>query len=177
MHPELDRLLAPGFVEDLAEVDMAELRMRRTACQQREETVSYLRRVIQVRLDLLGSEFARRQSGDAPVDTNELIARLPEILADHGRPPGFGQAPRGLRLPDIHDDLEAVVDGIVAPGLLADMAAISDDDLTSIVERLEALERDVSDVRRQLHLQIDRLQAEVTRRYRSGEASVDSLLQ
>lgn len=177
MHPELDRLLDPGFAEDLAAVDMAELRLRRAACQAREESVSYLRRVIQVRLDLLGTELTRRQAGGAPIESEELIARLPEILADHGRAPGFGQPPRELRIPDIDDDLQALVDAIAQPGLLADMSSISSDDLVTMVEQLEELEHDVSAARRGLHLQIDRLQAEVTRRYRSGEATVDSLLQ
>lgn len=177
MHPELDRLLDPGFAEDLAGVDMAEVRQRRAACQQREESVSYLRRIIQVRLDLLGTERARRQSGDVPIPSDELIARLPEILSDHGRAPGFGQAPRGLRLPDIQGDLEGLVDDIVTPSRLADMAAIPADELLSLIERLETLEQEVSATRRSLHVQIDRLQAEVTRRYRSGEATVDALLQ
>lgn len=177
MHPELDRLLDPGFAEDLAGVDMAEVRSRRAACQHREESISYLRRIIQVRLDLLGSEMARRQSGEAPIPSDELIARLPTILADHGRAPGFGQPPRELRLPDIDADLEALVDDIIAPGRLNDMASIPSGELESLLERLASLEQDVSTVRRTLHLQIDRLQAEVTRRYRSGEASVDALLQ
>jgi hypothetical protein len=177
MHPELDRLLDPRFAEGLAGLDMAEVRMRRAACQHREEAVSYLRRVIQVRLDLLGTEMARRQSGEAPIATDELVARLPEILADHGRAPGFGQAPRGLRLPDIQDELVALVDEIVPPGQLSEMSGIGDDDLASLVDRLEALEHEVSSTRHQLHAQIDLLQAEVTRRYRSGEATVDSLLQ
>lgn len=177
MHPELDRLLDPGFTEDLTGVDMPEVRARREACQHREESVSYLRRIIQVRLDLLGSELGRRQSGEAPIATDELIARLPEILADHGRAPGFGQAPRELRIPDIDADLEALVDDIIAPGRLSQMASIPADELVSLLERLEALEHDVSATRRTLHNQIDRLQAEVTRRYRSGEATVDTLLQ
>jgi hypothetical protein len=44
-------------------------------------------------------------------------------------------------------------------------------------DRLEALEREISDRRRQFFDRIDTLQAEITRRYRTGEASVESLLQ
>ena len=176
MHPELDRLLDPAYADDLTGLDMAEVRMRRAACQQREESVSYLRRVIQVRLDLLGTELARRQSGEAPADMEALIARLPDILSEHSRAPGFGQAPRDLRLPDIDDELTALVDEIISPRRLSEVHQIDSDDLAGLVDRLEALEHDVSGMRRQLHAQIDQLQAEITRRYRSGEASVDSLL-
>src|SRR5690606_25907483 len=150
--------------------------LRRAACQVREESASYLRRVIQVRLDLLGTELARRQSGEPPSHTDDLIARLPEILADHGRAPGLGQAPRGLRLPDIDGELVDLVDEIAPAGHLSDMATIDDSDLGRMVDELGALEHEVSLTRRQLHGQIDLLQAEVTRRYRTGEATVDSLL-
>jgi hypothetical protein len=48
--------------------------------------------------------------------------------------------------------------------------------LRSASEALEDLERDVSSQRRAVFDVIDRLQEELVRRYRSGEASVDSLL-
>ena len=177
MHPELDRMLDPGFADGLESLDMAEVRRRRAACQQREESVSYLRRVIQVRLDLLGTELAHRRSGDRPADTHELIARLPDILSEHGRSPGFGQAPRDLNMPDIDDELVRLVDDVISPGRLGDLAGIDLDEVARLVDELEALEQEVSAARRQLHGHIDALQAEITRRYRSGEASVDALLQ
>ncbi len=43
-------------------------------------------------------------------------------------------------------------------------------------ERLDVLERSVSSQRKAVFEIVDRLQAEVVRRYRSGEATVDSLL-
>lgn len=177
MHPELDRLLDPRYAEGLTEVDLAEVRLRRAACQQREESVSYLRRIIQVRLDLLGVELGRRQAGEPPASTDDLLARLPEILAEHTRGPGLGQAPRDLKLPDIDDDLVALVDEIISPRQLGELIDLADDELRGLVDRLEELEHEVSSVRRQLHAHIDMLQADVTRRYRSGEASVDALLQ
>lgn len=177
MHPELDRLLDPDYVDQLADLDIAEVRSRRAACQHREESVSYLRRVIQVRLDLLGTELARRQDGAAPATVDELLARLPEVLSEHSRAPGLGQAPRELQLPEIDDELTGVVDGIIGPGQLSVLHELDVDDMGSIIDQLEALEHQVSSTRRQLHSQIDRLQSEITRRYRSGEANVDALLQ
>ncbi|MGY6502644.1 MAG: RsiG family protein [Acidimicrobiales bacterium] len=176
MHPELDRLIDASFVDGVTDLPIEELRSRRFLCQAREESVSYLRRVVQVRLDLLGTELAHRQSGDAPADTDELLARLPEVLSEHGRAPGFGQAPRDLRAPDIDADLVALVDEIVPPGLVGDMGATSPDELAALVDRLGTLEHEISSVRRALHVQLDALQAELTRRYRTGEATVDALL-
>ena len=45
-----------------------------------------------------------------------------------------------------------------------------------IADELQALEHDVSDLRRALFGRIDTLQAELTRRYRDGEAHVEELL-
>lgn len=176
MHPELDRLIDATFVEGLQELSMEELRERRAVCQAREESVSYLRRVVQVRLDLLGTEVTHRNSGDAPADADELVSRLPEILSEHARAPGFGQAPRDLRIPDIDDDLVAMIDDVAPPGRLGDMSAIEPTELADLVDRLGSIEHEVSTVRRALHVQLDALQAELTRRYRTGEATVDSLL-
>ena len=59
-------------------------------------------------------------------------------------------------------------------GALTDVA---DDQLAAMVEGLSDYEHAVSARRRALHERIDALQAEITRRYRTGEASVESLLQ
>jgi hypothetical protein len=56
------------------------------------------------------------------------------------------------------------------------METISDQDLAAASQRLAALERRVSDHRRVLFDRLDALQAELARRYKSGEASVESLL-
>ena len=48
--------------------------------------------------------------------------------------------------------------------------------LGDLSKRLEMLERNVSYDRRALHVVIDRLQAEIVERYKSGRASVDGLL-
>ena len=46
-----------------------------------------------------------------------------------------------------------------------------------MTEQLDAFEHEVSGHRRDLFERIDALQAEITRRYKTGEATVDSLLQ
>ena len=54
---------------------------------------------------------------------------------------------------------------------------LTNDQLETIADQLESLEHDVSDLRRAMFDRIDALQAELTRRYRDGEASVEELLQ
>ena len=49
-------------------------------------------------------------------------------------------------------------------------------ELTNLEEQLTAFERRVSDNRRDRYDRLDALSAELVRRYREGEASVDGLL-
>jgi hypothetical protein len=177
MHPELERLLGSVPDADLSELSLDDIRSRRSTAEVLEESVSYLRRVIQVRLDILGTELSARRSGAPRADVTELIARLPDVLAEHSRAPGAGQAPRQIRAPQLDEALEAAVDDIVPTSRLADLAEIDDDTLAGLVDRLEHLEAEVSATRHGLHARLDALQAEIIRRYRTGEASVDSLLQ
>ncbi|MEJ7800896.1 MAG: hypothetical protein WKF60_10265, partial [Ilumatobacter sp.] len=50
------------------------------------------------------------------------------------------------------------------------------DELLHLDEQLTAFERQVSDDRRERYERLDALSAELVRRYREGEASVDGLL-
>jgi hypothetical protein len=176
MHPELERVLGSVPDVDPMALDLGEVRARRAAAAAREDSISYLRRVIQVRLDILGTELAHRRSGGAPASSRELVARLPEILAEHPGRPTTGQAPRVL-FPEVDAALLRSVDDIVTTARLADVDEIGDDALSDLVDRLEILEGEVSATRRALHERLDELQGEIVRRYRTGEASVDSLLQ
>ena len=57
-----------------------------------------------------------------------------------------------------------------------DLPALDDATLGRLAADLSAFEQRVSGHRRSLFDRIDALQDEITRRYRSGEASVDALL-
>ena len=53
---------------------------------------------------------------------------------------------------------------------------LDDDEAVALTDQLADLERQVSERRQALFTRIDALQAELTRRYKTGEASVESLL-
>jgi hypothetical protein len=53
---------------------------------------------------------------------------------------------------------------------------MGEEGLDELLEKLSSLERSVSSERRALHDIQDRVQEELVRRYRSGEATVDALL-
>jgi hypothetical protein len=170
-----DRLLDPALLAGIEHRPIEEIRALRAACQEVETGLSFLRRVVQGRLDIVAAELHRREQGGDPADVSRLIEQLPTILADHLRAPGLGRLPSGVGQGKVDADLEARIDREVAE--LDDLAAVTDDQLVAIQGRLGAVEQEISERRRALFDRIDTLQAELTRRYRAGEASVESLLQ
>ena len=172
----LQRVLADDWLGDVTTLDMAELRARRAECQALEVALSYRRRMAQGRLDIVGAE-QRRRRGEAPAgEADDLVATLTAALSEHPRPPGTGRLPQ-LLAPDIEEVDTAELDTIAGPTSLVALAELSDDQVASLIAELSAYEHRVSAERRQLHERIDALQAEITRRYRTGEASVETLLQ
>ena len=176
MAVDLQTLLDPGYLGDLPTRPMEEVRAMRAECQEVESGLSLLRRVVQGRLDIVGVELTRRASGGHPGDLPDLIAHLPEVLSDRTHAPGVGRLPQIMAPGELPAELEAELDAITGAGSLAELPSLDDDALRAIAEGLEAFEHKVSQHRQELFDRIDALQAEITRRYKTGEASVDSLL-
>jgi hypothetical protein len=172
----LGELLATQFSEGLESLPLAEVRSRRASATEVETSLSYLRRLVQGRLDIVLAEHARREAGLAPEDAGELVKRLPEILGDHVHAPGLGRLPTLMAPGDLDPALTGRLDSIIDPARLCELPRLSDEQLQGVESKLYDLEREVSGQRRALHEVLDRLQGEIVRRYQSGEASVDSLL-
>jgi hypothetical protein len=174
----LRSITADDYLGDLTAHDMAELRDRRQTCREVETGLSYLRRLVQGHLDVVAAERVRRDEGgdQGDDDLEGLIARLPEQLAGSTRSPGVGRLPSEFGTGAVDEDLSDELDDIITEGRLSEPGLLSDDELRAVTESLEAFERRVSDLRRTLFDRIDAIETELTRRYRTGEASVDSLL-
>jgi len=162
-------------MEDLTALSMDELRAKRAEGQAVEVGLSYLRRLAQGRLDIVAAEQRRRAEGGDPPDAEHLVESLSDILGDHLMAPGNGRLPQ-LMTPDLSEIDTSELDAIAGAGRFRNLTECSDADLAELVERLSAYEADVSAKRRAIFEQIDALQAEITRRYKTGEASVESLL-
>lgn len=176
MAADLDEILDASYLGDVRSRSMEEIRAMRAECQSVETGLSLLRRLVQGRLDIVGLELSRRAEGADRADLPDLIARLPEVLADRTHAPGVGRLPQFMAPGELPEALEAELDAIVGAADLAGLPDVPDDDLARIARELEAFEHKVSAHRKALFDRIDALQAEITRRYKEGEASVDSLL-
>lgn len=173
---EVDAVLAAGREDDLTAASLPEIRSMRDECRRVEDKVSYLRRLVQGRLDIISSELRRRAEGGTPGDLPSLVEQLPEILSDRVRGPGAGRLPSSTLPPEDDEDLVAELDAIVPPGTLDSLPALSDEDAKALADDFGDLERRVSERRRELFARIDALQAELARRYKSGEATVGVVL-
>lgn len=180
MTPEIDAVSNSDFLSGLVDRPMAELRDMRTRCQAIENSLSYVRRLIQGRLDIVGAELTRRHDGGTAGDSGDLIGRLPDVLSDGARSIGSAGSVRPPQAMDpdqvVVDRLQVRLDSVIDSESVGNASSITNDRLSLALRELQAFEDEVSDTRKGLHTAIDVLQAEVTRRYREGEVSVDALL-
>lgn len=171
----IDALFDPAFAADLGSLSMEEVRAKRAQCQEIESALSYLRRMAQGRLDIVMADAQRRRDGGDD-DPAGLVDRLKDILSDKVHAPGLGRLATQFDPGPISDELQSELDDVADPGTLSSLSDLSDAETEALAQKLSELERSVSARRRKLHELIDLFQDEIVRRYKSGEATVDSLL-
>ncbi|MER5493824.1 RsiG family protein [Streptomyces sp. LE64] len=164
--PLFERLPVP----DLAALTLPELRGLRRDAQRDEADLSYVRRLLHGRIDILCAELARRAGPEAPV-----VDRLSEILAD--QPARQRSSARHVTLGPPHgEEYRRLAADMLGEVELSDLAARTDQELRDARGRLVRYEQQVSGRRQSLQRIADGCGAEITRRYREGEAHVDDLL-
>jgi len=173
---ELDRVLESDYLGDLQARPIEEIRAMRDECRHAEDGLSYVRRQAQGRLDIVASELERRAEGKGPSDAGDIVEMLPEILGHNVQAPGLGRLATSLEPADPAMQFSVELEGILHESSLTGLGQITDDELRQLVDRLTEYERTVSERRRALHDRLDALQAEIVRRYKTGEVSVESLL-
>ncbi len=173
---DFDTILDDAFVDDLGARPIGELRSMRDDCDAAECELSFTRRLLHGRIDILRDEVDRRADGKEST-ASELVARLPTILADDPPPEGVTRGNRLVRViaPGEMQRVERDVEKLLGMPL-GQIATASTGEITSALDRLRDAEASVSDRRRLLHERLDAVQGELARRYRDGEASVDNLL-
>jgi hypothetical protein len=175
---DLERLLGADYLGDLQGRSIEEIRAMRDECRRAEDGLSYVRRQAQGRLDIVAAELSRRNEGKGPWDAADMVDQLPAILG-HGVSTQGGilnVRPTSLEPPEDTNQFTVELEGILHESSLTGLGQITDDELRQLVDRLTEYERVVSDRRRALHDRLDALQAEIVRRYKTGEVSVESLL-
>jgi hypothetical protein len=169
----IDRVLAPDYLERIGGFSMAELRTYRDEALQEETDLSYIRRLVQGRMDIIAAELERRDGGG----TGSLIDALPGILADdRERAPAHGLGRHAVVEPSRAEEHRRYVEQLVADVDLSDVSAREPAELMTVLEALRDEEEDLSEKRHKVQRVVDACSAEVTRRYRDGEADAGQLL-
>jgi DNA-binding transcriptional ArsR family regulator len=179
----VDRVLGPQFLQDLTGLPLEEIRARRVDADTEEADLSYARRLLQGRIDILRAELAGRH-GDGPLagqpglphSDEEIVGALSRILgaesrSDHGMGRYLGAQP--TRIGEHRREAERAVADVGG----SDLAALEELELLEAIERLVSIEVRVSRTRREVQRVVDTLTQEVARRYMSGEVAVGSTVE
>jgi RsiG-like len=173
----VERIADPAYVEGLRDASMETLRSMRDECREGENELSFERRLCHARIDILSAEIERRRGGEP----GGLVDRLPEILAPEHRSTRPAEASLPERAPDYSiprnaDVPRRRVEEIVGEQTLTRLSDLSTDELRGIIEALAEHEQRLSARRNQVHQAMDKIQAEIVRRYTSGEADPTAAL-
>ncbi|MEU3896437.1 aerial mycelium formation protein [Streptomyces sp. NPDC045251] len=165
---------------DLTTLSLPELRTLRRDAQREEADLSYVRRLLQGRIDILRAELARRGPGPSSsvvttAATGSVVERLSEILAD--APARQRSSARHVTLATPRtEECRRLAAEMLGEVELSDLTARTDAELTGGMGRLVRYEQQVSRRRQRLQRTADDCSGEIARRYREGEAQVDDLL-
>jgi hypothetical protein len=165
----IDRVLAPDYLDGISLLELDEVRLRRAEADQEEVDLSYARRLMQGRIDILKAEQQRRLGGTpAPMlgtRTDEAIVEaLKRILSDERRTsPGRGRhlTTNPSRVGEHRREAERAVADVGG----SDLAALDDVQLGDAIRDLSEIESRVSRSRRSVQQVVDTLTAEVARRF------------
>ncbi|GGQ43307.1 aerial mycelium formation protein [Streptomyces mutabilis] len=167
----------PG--QELTALSLPELRTLRRDAQREETDLSYVRRLLQGRIDILRAELARRSPASSSVvttaATGSVVERLSEILAD--APARQRSSARHVTLATPRsEECRRLAAEMLGEVELSDLTARTDTELATGMGRLVRYEQQISRRRQRLQRTADDCSAEIARRYREGEAQVDDLL-
>ena len=167
----VDQILDPSFVVDLDSIDLDELRSRKKVADEVETELSYYRRLLHGRLDLLAFEMRRR----AGKETRSLIEALPEVLGAGEKGEGGRSRFPTVFAPDLPDSRRRHIDHVLRDDFLSRLPVIGDEELGDIRETLAETEAGISSSRRDVQKVVDALHAELVRRYKDDASDLTVL--
>jgi hypothetical protein len=163
------RVLEPSFVGDLGGLSTDEVRGRRDDALAAREYLSYLRRLVQARIDMLQAERARRSEGG---DGEGLIDRVATALAEGPKGGSRGEALTVGPTQQDMDQAERRADAAMGEASLSALRDLDEHTIERAIEGLRDEERTVSERRAEVIRVHDRLQDELKRRYREDPSQI-----
>ncbi len=152
----------PGPGVSLQELTLEELRKYRAHLVHEEDRVSYWRRLVHARIDVLEAQRVHHGLLD--------LAQVTRALGDTAG----GASRRALVSVDAHQPLPELP--VLEDVWLNPADPMSDDDVTEAVARLRAAEVQLTSYRRALHQRIDSATDELVERYRQDPTAAVAVL-
>jgi hypothetical protein len=163
----VDRILDDSYVADLADLSIADLRQRREEVDHEEAWLSYVRRMLHGRIDILEGSGVITAEGE--LDLQALIDSLSGQMG-----PGQYHAP--LDVVESPGGGRRAVERLITRSGLDDPAALTEEQRAQRLTQLRAMEQDVSKARSQVHEVQNRLAEELAGRYKAGAADAEGAL-
>lgn len=168
----IDRVLDPAYMQGVQTCTLDEVRALRDEAAQEETDLSYLRRLLHGRIDIVQAEQRRRAEGGSVT----VMDSLASILAANVVGPAMGSGRHSTLEPSRAEAHRRHVEALVSDVDLSDVASLTDRKLIDALDTYRGEEASVSSRRRQVQVVMDKLNDEIAQRYRGGRASVDELL-
>jgi hypothetical protein len=165
-------VLDPAYVKGVERRTLTEVRALRDEAAQEETDLSYLRRLLHARIDMVRAEQKRRVEGGS----SSVAEQLASILAANAVGPAMGSGRHSTLEPSRAEAHRRHVEALVSDVDLSDVGSLSDEKLAGALQTYLAEEVSVSQCRRHVQNVMDGLNAEIAGRYQQGTASVDELL-
>jgi hypothetical protein len=161
----IDHILDPSYLDGIDEGSVDDVREKLRAAREEEESLSYVRRLLHGRADLLAAELASRDGGRAVNGIDGLSSALGmETGGSRG-----GRPSSGLRAAAVAGRREA--ERVISDDHLARLHELSKEELKAAADRVKSAADEIAAMRKRLFAVIDRLEAELAERYKSGVAT------
>lgn len=163
----LDQVLDPDYLADLDDRTLDELRALRSMAVDVENELSYYRRLLYGRMDLVKFE-QRRRSGD---EERTLIESLVDILTDPA-PRDGSEGTRGIRhivtdLPPLPDVGKRDIDEVIGDSVLTRLDEATEEELQASIDAYEKTATEINEQRRAAQQVIDHLADVIAERFRA----------
>jgi|SRR5699024_3295201 len=168
----IDRVLSSDHLAGIDELELAELRERRDEAAQEETDLSYLRRLLHARIDIVQAEQRSRADGRR----SNVLEQLATILADNALAPTNNHTRHRLLEPSRAGVYRRQAEALVGNSDLSDVTSLTETELATALATYREQEESVSARRREVQHVVDTLGSEIADRYARGAASVDELI-
>lgn len=178
----IDRVLSDDFTQGITEWPLEEVRHARDEADQEETDLSYLRRMLHARIDIVLAEQQRREQGEEPSVVEQLVSILSSnVLSTESSSASALGGPTGRGRHQTHEPSRAEahrrrVEALISDVDLSNVLSLTENQLEEALAAYRQQEDSVSQRRREVQAVVDQLNSEIARRYREGSASVDELL-